>query len=298
MSIARIPNTVVALLVMTFLISSGMCAETPSIVWTFGNVGSSSYRLDAFSPANVDFSPLGTQDPTLPLELGKRYQVRVINYRQHPFEVLAKAASPGQDQVLLSMAVADLWTGDIQELLVGHQQQNLNLFVKGFGQDHDGEIYLLASTALGPFGTAGGVYRLVAAQTRFAATLTASPAGTDSLATGQALLTLNPDHTQFSYQLAVQGVDNVTMAHIHIANTPGGNGPPAVWLYPATPPAALIAGQFNGSLAAGNFGEANLVGPLAGTSLVDLLDAIQQGRAYVNVHTEQSPGGEIRGQLK
>jgi hypothetical protein len=61
-------------------------------------------------------------------------------------------------------------------------------------------------------------------------------------------------------------------------------------------------------LAEGTFTAANLVGPLAGHPLSDLLAAIQSGNAYVNVHTNDGqgaantgpgdfPGGEIRGQL-
>jgi hypothetical protein len=41
-----------------------------------------------------------------------------------------------------------------------------------------------------------------------------------------------------------------------------------------------------------------LVGPLAGKTLADLVTAIRENRAYVNVHTQQFPGGEIRGGLK
>lgn len=37
----------------------------------------------------------------------------------------------------------------------------LGLFLKSFGEDGDGELYVLASTALGPFGTGGGVFRIV-----------------------------------------------------------------------------------------------------------------------------------------
>jgi hypothetical protein len=95
----------------------------------------------------------------------------------------------------------------------------------------------------------------------------------------------------------VVGIENVTMAHIHVADEPGGNGPPAVWLYPDAPPASLKVGLFSGTLAEGEFAASDLVGPLAGMTLADLRTAIQENRAYVNVHTEQLPGGEIRGQL-
>ena len=57
--------------------------------------------------------------------------------------------------------VADLLTGKIEELLLGTEQRSLGLFVKGMGQDRDGEVYVLASTALGPYGTTGVVLKLV-----------------------------------------------------------------------------------------------------------------------------------------
>jgi len=78
-------------------------AQAIDLAWTFGNVGFSSYRLDAFEPPDSGFGDLGATNPTLPLQLGLRYQVRVTNYQAHPFEVLAKAESATQDIVLLSM---------------------------------------------------------------------------------------------------------------------------------------------------------------------------------------------------
>jgi len=114
MKTVRNCKTSIVLLICACLISSSSRAQTPVMEWTFGNVGSSSYRLDAFSPPEVDFAQLGTQDPTLPLELGKRYQARVINYRVHPFEVIGKATSAGQDQVLLSMAIQGPFESDTE----------------------------------------------------------------------------------------------------------------------------------------------------------------------------------------
>jgi hypothetical protein len=56
-------------------------------------------------------------------------------------------------------------------------------------------------------------------------------------------------------------------------------------------------GDQNGSLSEGTFTAANLIGPLAGQPLSALIDAIRAGNTYVNVHTEVSPGGEIRSQI-
>ena len=80
-----------------------VCAQAVDVAWVFGNVGSSSYRLDQYDPPDIPFGEIGAADPTLPLQLGSRYRVTVTNYQPHPFEVLAKAASAGNDVALLSM---------------------------------------------------------------------------------------------------------------------------------------------------------------------------------------------------
>lgn len=195
------------------------------------------------------------------------------------------------------LLVADLFTGQIQELLIGAARSPLGLYVKGVGQDHEGEVYVLASTALGPYGDTGVVLKVVPARTKFVAVLSGATAGTDSPATGHAVFELNPDGSAISYRLKVQGIENVTVAHIHVADAPGGSGPPAVGLYPAVPPATVPAGQFSGLLAEGQITDASLVGPLAGKTLADLLRAIQENRAYVNVHTEEFPAGVIQGRV-
>lgn len=115
-------------------------------------------------------------------------------------------------------------------------------------------------------------------------------------ARGTAHFQLKPDGSGLSYKLIVANIMNVTMAHIHLAPA-GVNGPVVAWLYPSGPPAQLIPGRFNGVLGAGTLSDASLVGPLAGEPLNALIDAIQSGNAYVNVHTSQYPGGEIRGQI-
>jgi hypothetical protein len=97
--------------------------------------------------------------------------------------------------------------------------------------------------------------------------------------------------------------------HIHTAPA-GSNGPIVVWLYPSTAvaPGPLGQGRIDGVIAQGTFTAANLVGPLAGHPLSDLLAVIRSGGAYVNAHTNDGvapgnsgpgdfPGGEIRGQL-
>ncbi len=116
-------------------------------------------------------------------------------------------------------------------------------------------------------------------------------------AQGQATFKVSKDGNSISYKLIVSNIENVLMAHIH--NAPAGeNGGVVVWLYPASPPPALIEGRFQGVLAEGTITADNLVGSLAGQTLDDLIEEIKAGNMYVNVHTTQVPSGEIRGQIQ
>ena len=89
-------------------------AQLFDVIWTFGNVGFSSYRLSAFEPSNIEFGTIGAENPTLPLELGKRYQVKVTDYIAHPFEIITKSTSPTQDKILLSMSIQGPFESDPQ----------------------------------------------------------------------------------------------------------------------------------------------------------------------------------------
>jgi hypothetical protein len=118
----------------------------------------------------------------------------------------------------------------------------------------------------------------------------------DTLAVGQTVLRLSRNGDELHYRLVVANIEDVLQSHIHLAPA-GANGPIVAWLYPDGPPPVPIPGRFDGVLATGTITAADLLGPLAGGTLEDLIEAIETGGAYVNVHTAQNPGGEIRGQL-
>jgi hypothetical protein len=82
------------------------------------------------------------------------------------------------------------------------------------------------------------------------------------------------------------------MAHIHQGKT-GENGPIVVTLFKAT----TATGSKNGILARGTITSDNLEGPLKGKQISDLVKLIEDGNAYANVHTQQNPKGEIRGEI-
>jgi hypothetical protein len=59
-----------------------------------------------------------------------------------------------------SATEGELWT--IQELVVdGSENGRLNEYLLSFGQDSDGEVYILTTTTAGPSGTTGKIYKLV-----------------------------------------------------------------------------------------------------------------------------------------
>ncbi len=122
------------------------------------------------------------------------------------------------------------------------------------------------------------------------------PTPVETNATGQAIFNLRNNGTELHYKLIVANIEDVFMSHIHLAPA-GSNGPVVVWLYPSLPPPQLIPGPYNGVLAEGVITKANLVGPLAGMELSDLIEYFKSGGCYVNVHTLAFPGGEIRGQI-
>ncbi len=119
----------------------------------------------------------------------------------------------------------------------------------------------------------------------------------ETQAQGQAIFKLSADGESLDYKLIVANIENVLMAHIHLAPA-GQNGGVVVWLYPEDgPPAELIPGRTDGVLAEGTITAQDLVGALDGATLEDLLEAMRAGNTYVNVHTTQNPGGEVRGQI-
>jgi hypothetical protein len=122
---------------------------------------------------------------------------------------------------------------------------------------------------------------------------------------GTAIFSVSEDGSELSFKLIVANIENVVAAHIHIGAA-GVNGPVVLFLYENAVPGS---GRFSGVLSTGTATAADLVGPLEGQPLSDLIEAIEAGNAYVNVHTNDGvdppnqgpgdfPGGEIRAQIR
>lgn len=103
------------------------------------------------------------------------------------------------------------------------------------------------------------------------------------------------DGTTVSYSIEVDDINAVTGAHIHSAPA-GVNGPIRVFFFGGGSPNPGGPSTFTDKsiLAQGSFTAANVTG----VSFADLLNQMRNGQAYVNVHTTQFGGGEMRGQIQ
>jgi hypothetical protein len=106
-------------------------------------------------------------------------------------------------------------------------------------------------------------------------------------ATGVAeFIPIGPD--SIAYSVNATNIEGATAGHIHLGKE-GENGPVVVTLFKYDSPMNEVSE--NGTITADT-----LEGPMAGKQIFDLATAGANGTLYVNIHTEQNPNGEIRGQ--
>src|SRR5687768_9967163 len=137
----------------------------------------------------------------------------------------------------------------------------------------------------------------------FQATLTGAaqfpdPVTTD--ATGRAFFDVDGSIVRF--RIEVEDIQNVTLAHVRVS-TADGSGPIAVELFNAggsprsfTTRAVLVEATF--TQADVQPVPPTVVVPEGISTLDQLLDEMEVGNTYVNVHTTANPSGEIRGQIE
>ena len=91
------------------------------------------------------------------------------------------------------------------------------------------------------------------------------------------------------YSVNASNIQGVTAGHIHLGKQ-GENGPVVVTLFKYESPMNQVSES-------GSFTADKFEGPWAGKKLSDAATAMTNGETYVNIHTEQNPNGEIRGQI-
>ena len=131
-----------------------------------------------------------------------------------------------------------------------------------------------------------------AAQQKFEAKLSGDQEVPPNSSTAKGTASFEPNGDAVSYKVDVNGIDKVTMAHIH-SGKKGENGDVVADLFASKNP----TGPKTGTLVQGDITAADLKGPMKGKTIQDLVTAIKNGETYVNVHTETNPKGEIRGEI-
>jgi hypothetical protein len=112
-----------------------------------------------------------------------------------------------------------------------------------------------------------------------------------STATGKATFRTAIDDTVLRYKVNITGFSDATAANLQMGNA-GEIGKVIVDLLDGN------KRKYSDRLSLkGNISKASLIGPMQNKTLADLLYLIINGTAYVNIHTENNPDGEIRGQI-
>jgi hypothetical protein len=139
-----------------------------------------------------------------------------------------------------------------------------------------------------------------------------TPAVISPSAAGTFTAVIDDNAQTIQYQLRFDGLEApVTQSHIHIAQ-PDVSGSIVVWLCQTaaapdpvntqTQQCPVNGGTITGTIVPSDVRTVAAQGFASTLSASDKFDrlvtAIRSGNAYANVHTSQSPAGEIRGQIK
>ncbi len=112
------------------------------------------------------------------------------------------------------------------------------------------------------------------------------------------------DLQSIDYTLTISGLSSaIAQAHIHFAQV-AVNGPIVIWLCgttalpgPAGTPTCPQSGSVRGTITSTSVLASPTTQQLAAGDLARIITALRAGAAYANIHTANSPGGEIRGQI-
>jgi hypothetical protein len=123
-------------------------------------------------------------------------------------------------------------------------------------------------------------------------------------ARGELYLRIDGTGSFVNYELTYSNLQGqVRQAHIHFAQT-AVNGPIVIWLCgtsfnpgPDGTQPCPQSGTVRGLITSANVLAAPSTQLLAAGELSEMIAAMRAGAAYANVHSDLSPGGEIRGQI-
>lgn len=163
----------------------------------------------------------------------------------------------------------------LETSITGASSKTLNVTESDIANLKAGRFYVQVHTQQNPSGEMRG--QIEDQPLRFYAVLDSSQVtGNASASTGKGIMdiTISENTAKMSYQLTVSGLTGITAAHIH-KGIRGENGSVII------PIASAAFTEISG--------EAEVT--------TDILSDLLAERLYVNIHTEQNPNGEIRGQI-
>jgi len=117
-------------------------------------------------------------------------------------------------------------------------------------------------------------------------------------ASGDFSATIDETAQTIAFTLTFSGLEGTTTAsHIHVGQPDVAGGVSAFLCGGGSKPACPASGTVTGTIVA-----SDVIGPVPQGidpgQFDKLVQAIEAGKAYVNVHSSRFPGGEIRGQIK
>lgn len=129
------------------------------------------------------------------------------------------------------------------------------------------------------------------------------PLALSTAATGRFRGKIDRRSQVIEYELSYSGLNSgVQQAHIHFGQRSQAAGIAAFLCTNLAPRPGVPACPSPSGTVSGTIRPADVVGPAAQGigpgEFAELLEAIDEGVAYVNVHSVQFPGGEIRGQIR
>ena len=134
-----------------------------------------------------------------------------------------------------------------------------------------------------------------------------TPAAVSTTGRGLFIATIDPDGDAINYSLTFNALQAaVTQSHIHVGQLSitgsiviflcqTASNPDPTGLAPQCPQEGTVSGTIR---AANVIAGSQATQQLAAGDLAAVITAIRAGAAYANVHTQVSPGGEIRGQIR
>jgi LPXTG-motif cell wall-anchored protein len=151
-------------------------------------------------------------------------------------------------------------------------------------------MVLPLASVLAVAGFAGSVFAAGHDGQEFMAEMTPDqePMEVESSATGDATVKFSEDGMSMEFTVNANGLDNTVAGHFH-SGPPGVNGPVEIPFLDNAEPT-----DYDGEVVTGTVTEADLAGDM---SWDDFTAAMAAGDIYVNLHTEQYPDGELRGQV-